>query len=161
MDFQIADYESKYAADVKQCALRAWRFAYAKIFTDAQIQEYVDRFYSEENNLIAEDLISRGMVRYSVALDDAGKLVGFQSSSIYLLSPELSRLYVLPERIGSGLGTALLNESEIFFRRSGFSSFQVKVHKHNTLGQRFYERKGFLFIAEDNADHFLLRNDLH
>ena len=156
----LADYEKKYAAAVKQCALRAWRFAYRQIFTDEQIREYVDRFYSDENNLASEDLMAKGVLRYSVALDDLGNVIGFQSSSIHMLCAELSRLYVSPEKMGEGFGTALLNDSESFFRKNGFKSYQVKVHKYNTIGQKFYDRKGFSFIAEDNADHFLLKKEL-
>lgn len=159
--FRLAEYEMKYAEAVKQCALRAWRFAYSKIFTDEEINAYVNRFYSDENTLAAEDLIARGMLRYSVALDDSENVIGFQSSSIHMLCAELARLYVSPDRIGSGFGTALLNDSESFFRKNGFKSYQVKVHKHNMIGQKFYERKGFSFIGEDNADHLLLRKELY
>ena len=160
-DFTLTKYERKYAGGVKECALRAWHFTYGKIFSSSQIAEYVDRFYSEENNLAAEDLIARDLLRYSVARDHEGNVLGFQSSSINMLCAELTRIYVIPEKIGTGLGTALLKDSESFFRITGFKSYQVKVHKYNTIGQKFYERKGFSFVAEDNADHLLLKKHLH
>ena len=158
--FTIVPYERKFADAVKACALSAWTFTYGKIFSPQEIQQHVDRFYSEESTLAAEDLISRELLHYTVALDEAGQLAGFQASSINMLHAELTRLYVLPQRIGCGLGSTLLSESEAFFRKTGFKSYQVKVHRYNTIGQRFYERKGFYFLGQDNADHFLLKKDL-
>jgi ribosomal protein S18 acetylase RimI-like enzyme len=158
--FVLKPYEKKYAQAVKHCALSAWKYTYQKIFTLTQIHEYIEQFYSPENEIAVDELISRELMHYSVALDPEDNLVGFQTSSIDMLHAELTRLYVLPEKIGAGIGSALLREAESFFLRSGFKSYQVKVHKYNIIGQRFYERNGFLFLGEDNADHLVLRKQL-
>jgi diamine N-acetyltransferase len=159
--FRLSPYERKHAAAIRGLALEAWRFTYSEIFTQQEIEEYVSKFYSDENNLLAEQQISQNLLRYSVAIDDKERLIGFQTSSISMLHAELTRIYILPEKIGTGLGTALLNDSEQFFQQNGFRSYQVKVHRYNTIGQKFYQRKGFTLIGEDDRDHLLLKKELH
>jgi ribosomal protein S18 acetylase RimI-like enzyme len=159
--FRISPYERKYAAAIRDLALEAWKFTYSKIFTPEEIEEYVSKFYSEENNVLAEELISQKVLWYSVAIDDQERLIGFQTSSISMLHAELTRIYIHPQSIGTGLGSALLDDSEKFFKENGFRSYQVKVHRYNTLGQKFYQRKGFALIGEDDRDHLLLKKDLH
>lgn len=159
--FRLSPYERKHAAAIRDLALEAWRFTYSEIFTQQEIEEYVSEFYSDENNLLAEQQISQNLLRYSVAIDDEERLIGFQTSSISMLHAELTRIYILPEKIGTGLGTALLNDSEQFFQANGFRSYRVKVHRYNTIGQKFYQRKGFTLIGEDDRDHLLLKKELH
>jgi ribosomal protein S18 acetylase RimI-like enzyme len=158
--FRLVPYERKYSYAVKDCARKAWQFTYAKIFTPAQIDEYIEKFYSEQSERDAEQLISEGLVRYVVAIDEAGNLLGFHSASVRMLLPELTRIYILPETIGEGLGSALLADAEDFFLRKGFKYYQLKVHRQNAIGQKFYEKKGFIFQREDDHEHFVLRKEL-
>jgi GNAT superfamily N-acetyltransferase len=158
--FRLVPYDRKYALDVKDCARKAWQFTYANIFTPARIDEYIEKFYSEQSDRDAEQLMLEGLVRYTVALDESENLVGFHSASVRMLLPELTRLYILPEKIGMGLGSGLLADAEDFFLTKGFKYYQLKVHRENIVGQRFYEKKGLMFQYEDDHDHFVLRKGL-
>jgi GNAT superfamily N-acetyltransferase len=160
VEFRLVPYERKYALAVKECARKAWQFTYAKIFTPAQINEYIEKFYSEQSERDAGQLILEGLVRYTVARDESDNVLGFHSASVRMLLPELTRLYILPGKIGTGLGSALLADAEKFFLTKGFSYYQLKVHRENIVGQRFYEKKGFIFQHEDDHDHFVLRKEL-
>ncbi len=159
-DFRLVPFERRHANAVRECALAAWNVTYRDIFTPTRIMDLVAHFYSDESNDRAEDLISRGLLQYTLALDKAESVIGFQSSTINMLNAELTRIYVNPEHIGTGLGKALLNDAETFFRFNGFKSFIVKVHRYNVVGQRFYDRNEFEFVAEDNDHHLILKKKL-
>jgi ribosomal protein S18 acetylase RimI-like enzyme len=159
-DFKLISYQREYAGSVRTLALKAWNYTYKNIFSGEEIKHYVNTFYSEENSKRAEELMEQKVLYYSLAISADGELIGFQTSSIQMLHAELTRIYVLPEKIGSGVGSALLKDAENFFLRNGFNSYQVKVHKYNTLGQKFYERRGFEMIGEDEHDHLILKKSL-
>ena len=158
--YRLVPYERKYALAVKECARKAWKFTYAKIFSSARIDGYIEKFYSEQSERDAEQLMLEGLVRYTVAVGESENVLGFHSASIRMLLPELTRLYILPGKIGTGLGSDLLADAENFFLANGFKYYQLKVHRENTVGQRFYEKKGFIFQHEDDHDHFVLRKEL-
>jgi putative acetyltransferase len=66
--------------------------------------------------------------------DDGGEIVGFAA----LAHDLLSHLYVHPERIGKGIGTALLDKAKE--RRP--EGFRFWVFQRNRRARRFYERHG-------------------
>lgn len=160
MDFELIDYEPRFASAVKRCAWASWRFTYSHIFDEVTIDAYVDRFYSEESNAKAWDLVSRGFLRYALAIDRHGAVIGFHTASIDVSKAQLMRLYVSPEAMGNGIGKTLLGDAEAFFRRNGFHSCELKVHKLNSIGKNFYYKNGFQFVTEDNDDHQILRKTL-
>ncbi|QNP66273.1 GNAT family N-acetyltransferase [Streptomyces genisteinicus] len=57
---------------------------------------------------------------------------------------ELYAIYVLPERISSGVGHALMAEVTGRARTRGFVRMELWVLKENARARRFYERAGFL-----------------
>ncbi|WP_030412960.1 GNAT family N-acetyltransferase [Streptomyces sp. NRRL S-1448] len=57
---------------------------------------------------------------------------------------ELFALYVAPERIGTGVGRALMAAGTDRARRSGYRALYLWVVRGNTRAQRFYERAGFV-----------------
>jgi ribosomal protein S18 acetylase RimI-like enzyme len=159
MTTTFVSYENKYEDRIRACALEAWQNTYRHIFPSEDIVQLVNRFYAPDVMRKAEEMIKEGLVNFTVALE-GDEVVGYQSSSISYLYAEVTRLYVLPKHIGKGLGTALLNEAEKFFQQNGFKVYHVKVHRENTLGQNFYERKHFVFEAEDTQGHFILKKEL-
>lgn len=62
---------------------------------------------------------------------------------------ELYAIYVAPQRIGSGIGHALLQESVRRTSAAGHPRMLLWVLKDNTHARRFYERQGF---AADGAE---------
>jgi diamine N-acetyltransferase len=69
---------------------------------------------------------------------------------------EISRIYVLPEAIGKGLGHALMQSSLDFAQGKGKDLVWLGVWEHNRKAIGFYEKWGF----ERFGEHlFMLGND--
>ncbi|MFC9601730.1 GNAT family N-acetyltransferase [Peribacillus butanolivorans] len=61
-------------------------------------------------------------------------------------SSTLSALYINPEYQGKSIGTKLLNAG--IEELKGISKIFTGFEKGNTVGQKFYESKGFKFVRE-------------
>ena len=79
--------------------------------------------------------------------EDDDAIVGFvsvgPSSASDAPGGELYAIYVLPEALGSGAGTALIERAEDELRRRGFASAILYVLDANPRARRFYERQGW------------------
>ncbi|MEU5012061.1 GNAT family N-acetyltransferase [Streptomyces sp. NPDC021749] len=64
---------------------------------------------------------------------------------------ELFALYVAPERIGTGVGRALMTAGLDVARQSGYRALYLWVVRGNTRAQRFYERAGFVPDGAEEA----------
>lgn len=69
---------------------------------------------------------------------------------------ELSRLYVLREFIGSGVGAALMEACITEAKRAGNATMWLGVWERNERAQAFYKRWGFEEVGEHS---FLLGSD--
>ena len=56
---------------------------------------------------------------------------------------EICRVYVMPDRHGSGLGAALLETAEGYARRSGASVYELWTDTRFTRAHRFYEKHDY------------------
>ncbi|HYB26965.1 MAG TPA: GNAT family N-acetyltransferase [Solirubrobacteraceae bacterium] len=56
---------------------------------------------------------------------------------------ELTRMSVIPEAWGSGVGTVLMNETLDLVRRAGWEAMSLWVLNRNLRAQAFYSRFGF------------------
>ncbi|MBN7811599.1 GNAT family N-acetyltransferase [Algoriphagus sp. H41] len=78
-------------------------------------------------------------------------------------SLEISRLYVLEEHLGSGLGKKLLDTAIDFGKQNGKKYLWLGVWEHNARAIRFYEKNGlrifgshpFPFGDEIQTDHLM------
>ena len=71
-----------------------------------------------------------------VALDQGGSIVGM----MVVAAGELDQLYVLPDRLGEGIGRRLLDLA----RRESPSGLSLYTFQVNARARRFYERNGFV-----------------
>ena len=70
-------------------------------------------------------------------------IIGF----ISMLGNELGAIFVLPEYIGKGIG------SELFLHvREVYGDLTVRVFEKNNIGRKFYDKKGFKLIREENHE---------
>jgi ribosomal protein S18 acetylase RimI-like enzyme len=70
---------------------------------------------------------------------------------------ELGQLYALPGRTGSGIGTKLMDWALDQARAGGHDAVLLSVYAENYGAQRFYQRCGFIKIADITfqvGDHF-------
>ncbi len=72
-------------------------------------------------------------------------------------SGELTNLYLDPDAIGTGVGSALYDHAVADLRARGFNPFVVWAFRDNERAVRFYERKG---LTIDVAEHDWLLGDV-
>ncbi|MFH8344389.1 GNAT family N-acetyltransferase [Streptomyces sp. NPDC018045] len=130
--------------------VRGWQAAYAGLMPQA----YLDGMSA------AEDAAER-RARFAVAPPEVVGLVAEQGGGLVgwaAFGPvravggepphpapegELYALYLLPERIGTGVGRALMDACLLRAAQQGFRSLRLWVLKGNARARRFYERAGF------------------
>jgi len=138
-DMTLADCDR-----VSEIRIRGWQTAYQGLMP----QSYLDSLSVTED---AERRRGRfgqgdGSVVNLVAEQD-GEMVGwachgpYRDGEVRTGDAELYAVYVAPDRLGSGVGRALLTES--VRRCAGQARMYLWVLKENTRARRFYERAGF------------------
>lgn len=133
---------------IRDLAHRIWWAHYPGIISSEQIEYMLDWMYSEVE---LHEEISSGRARlWLVLLDDAA--VGFFSLEAVPGQIRLSKIYLLAERHGQGLGQAMLAEAEAQATAQGFGSLRLTVNKGNSKALRAYERAGYVVIDEVVAD---------
>jgi GNAT superfamily N-acetyltransferase len=94
-----------------------------------------------------------------------GRVIGYATTSPgkdWWLPPpdgagELTNLYLDPDAIGTGVGSALYHHAVADLRARGFNPFVVWAFRDNHRAVRFYERKG---LAIDVAHHDWVLGDV-
>lgn len=81
---------------------------------------------------------------------------------------EIARLYAAKEKIGSGVGKALMNECLEKGRQKGKEVIWLGVWEHNQKAIQFYRRWGFekfseqtFMLGNDKQNDWLMKKQLH
>ncbi len=146
-DFALNDHDSVY-----QIALDSWNIAYTKRYSNKQIEDIINNWYSFENHSGMIPLIASGQLFYKVILVD-GLVIGFILGECNTC--KLNRLYLSPHYIHNGYGTVLLKLFEDELIRRTNSYITVTCDKLNTIGMNFYLKNGFIIINEDEEEYEL------
>lgn len=126
--------------------VRAWQTAYRGQLSD----DYLD-------GLRGEDRLEQHRLGLSQAppefrtwvVEDSGVVVGFavtgpsEDADAEPRVGEVYAIYLEPERVGTGLGRALLEHAIADLRERGFSAATLWVLQSNAVARRFYERAGW------------------
>lgn len=136
---------------VVQLAHQVWHACYPGIISKAQI-DYMLSVWYEPTHLMRE--ISDARSSY-VLMETAGQgPVGYLAFE--LLSGDqvlfLSKLYLIPELHGCGIGRAALNWLTDQARTLGRSVIRLRVNKNNHGAIRAYLRAGFTFVEDVCSD---------
>ncbi|WP_179167141.1 GNAT family N-acetyltransferase [Streptomyces sp. 13-12-16] len=126
---------------------RGWRHAYRGLVP----QPYLDGLDVEADAARHRARLTGGDggVANLVAETDGGELAGwaafgpYRDGDVRTGDAELYALYLLPERIGQGVGRTLLTEVIRRCAAAGHPRVRLWVLKGNTRARRFYERAGF------------------
>jgi len=133
---------------LRDLAIRTWRLSYQEMISPEQIEYMLEWMYSAEK--IAEEMA--GGVLWKLALLD-GAPIGYLSLVFYgTHHAELSKLYLLPEHQGHGLGQQMLAHSLDLAVAHGCAEVRLRVNKNNTRALRAYERAGFTITDALVAD---------
>ena len=140
---QIRAAQAKDAPGIANVHVGSWQAAYRTLLSDEVISsvasgrltwwtEYLSRPHDHEHVLVATD---------------GDQIVGFASARA---SPdddadrsqaEVGALYVLPDRWGEGIGSALLAALLTRLRADAFETASLWVLARNEAAHRFYERR--------------------
>jgi GNAT superfamily N-acetyltransferase len=108
-------------------------------------EEQISGWMGERTPAYYEDIIAHGLM---VVAERGGVIVGFVDSE----PGELTRLFILPEAAGSGLGKRLLEIGIEHARRGSKGGVKVEA----TLNAvQFYERFGFKATGTGHGTHTL------
>ncbi|MFZ3569062.1 GNAT family N-acetyltransferase [Streptomyces sp. BH097] len=127
---------------VSALRVSGWRAAYA----DLVPRSYLDAMSAEQDAARRRGrFLSPANRTDNLVATDADTVIGWAALGP-LPEPaaaELHALYVLPERIGSGVGRLLLDAVRSRSTTHGFHRLTLWVLAANTRARRFYERAGF------------------
>jgi GNAT superfamily N-acetyltransferase len=126
-------------------AQRAWRYTYRGILPPDFIERWIDANYSAEIILPLFPAIQAGEMAFFVATD-TNNIVGFANMGDRGRGIELIRIYLLPEYMRKGIGSALLEECEKFAIGRGSSSYFCYVVARNKIGVHFYQKHKFRHV---------------
>ncbi|PZT70773.1 GNAT family N-acetyltransferase [Streptomyces sp. SW4] len=132
---------------VSEIRVGGWRHAYRGLMPQA----YLDRLSVADDAERRRQFLTRAPAEVVnlVAEDDAGDLVGwachgpYREGEAHTADAELYALYVAPDRLGGGVGQALLRESVRRCTAAGYPRMLLWVLRGNARARRFYERAGF------------------
>ncbi|MET4656390.1 GNAT superfamily N-acetyltransferase [Streptomyces sp. PvP037] len=132
---------------VAEIRVRGWRHAYRGLVP----QPYLDGLdiAADAERHRARLLRGDGGVVNLVAETGDGELTGwaafgpYRDGGVRTRDAELYALYLPPERIGRGVGRALLTEAVRRCADAGHPRMYLWVLKDNARARRFYERAGF------------------
>ncbi len=132
---------------VRDLAHRIWPAHYPGIITEKQIEYMLSVWY--EIGALKREVEERGVCYALIEAGGTGP-AGYigcerQPGSDVLF---LSKLYLLPEWQGAGLGQVALTWVQEFARSSGCRIVRLRVNKHNTAAIRAYLRHGFHFVED-------------
>lgn len=141
---------------IASVAIQAWNRTYGSIYPRDLIARFVSRAYSSDSLHISISNDSGRPVRlFHVALDSYGNIVGYFQSrpeANGYTSLEILRIYALPESVGTGVGTALLNH--LFLTCPEVATLSAWVEEKNVIGRKFYENHGFKCSDERDEEFF-------
>ena len=80
---------------------------------------------------------------YTVAVNDAGKIMGFCGMWIVIDSAQITNVAVLPEARGLGIGEALMREAMKVAKEGGADIMSLEVRVTNTVAQNLYRKLEF------------------
>jgi GNAT superfamily N-acetyltransferase len=135
---------------IRSIAHAAWPVAYAGILSPAQLDYMLELMYSEA--ALWDQLTIHGH-RFLLAERNSAA-IGFASHETNpggTSRTRLHKLYVLPERQGTGAGKALLDAVEHAASNSGDAFVEFNVNKYNPA-LAFYEGQGYTILRSEVND---------
>ncbi|QHC32982.1 GNAT family N-acetyltransferase [Streptomyces sp. HF10] len=132
---------------VSTVRVRGWQAAYAGMVP----QGYLDALTVAEDARLRRDMFERATdTVLNLVAEEDGTVVGWAA-----LGPsreddrepsdgELLALYAAPDRLGTGIGRALMRQTLTAARERSFQRLVLWVLAADTSARRFYERAGFL-----------------
>jgi GNAT superfamily N-acetyltransferase len=146
MVIRIREGTPKDAEAIAGIHVRAWQDAYRGQLDD----EYLDGLKVEDRLEMHRAALGSPPVDYRMWLaEDEGRAVGFavtaksQDADAEDRTAEVYAIYLEPDRVGTGVGRALLEHAVDDLRARGFTTATLWVLETNEPARRFYEIAGW------------------
>jgi GNAT superfamily N-acetyltransferase len=139
------------AAAIAHVSVTTWQAAYRDVFGDALDALSVDEA-TERRRAWLEAAPERA---FTLVGELYGRIEGFANAGAAIDDAQVGQLYaiyVLPQAWGTGLGHALMEAAVAGLRERGFEDAIVDVLTENPRARRFYEREGWSFAEEHDAE---------
>ncbi len=145
-DVTIRAAEPDDATAIQRVARESWHAAYDDVVDPMLVDDIVDKWYDDGG--LRECTTRESDVFYVV---ERGEVIGFvhvapvpDEEGLF----DLSRIYLVSDAWGNGLGTRLLERAEGRIREQGAEWLRLTVVADNERGVGFYESRGFERIEE-------------
>ena len=132
---------------VEQLADEIWTQHYTPIIGIDQVDYMLENFQSFE---AIEKQISEGMDYFLLFFE--GQPVGYMASKPEGENMFLSKIYVLSDMRGKGIGSYAMNYLETRAKEVGCRNLSLTVNKNNTDSIRAYEKLGFINVRPLQTD---------
>jgi ribosomal protein S18 acetylase RimI-like enzyme len=128
------------APAVERVARESWHAAYDDFLGEKTVNEVIDEWYDLDALRDAADNDEHVFV-----VAETDDISGFAHAAFNAERDHwmLIRIYVLPDRWGDGIGTALLEDVEVELTDRDVSTYELAVLTENDVGVSFYESRGF------------------
>ncbi|MDQ6904821.1 MAG: GNAT family N-acetyltransferase [Bacteroidota bacterium] len=142
----IKDASIKDLEVIHDLAHKIWPAAYSAILSQEQLRYMLEKIYALAS---LQHQVSQLKHHFIILLEEEIP-IGFASfspkkdgSKIF----KLHKIYVLPQKQGSGSGKFLLNHVINSITEAGATSLELNVNRHN-VAKSFYEKHGFSIKEE-------------
>lgn len=127
---------------IRHLSQRIWRSHYPGVISPAQIEYMLDRMYASDT--LQAEMVQQGY-RYVVVVDSAAPIgyIAFRHETAEN-AVLLSKIYLLPDLHGKGIGRQMLQYVKSAAAELGASSIHLFVNRNNARAIRAYERFGFV-----------------
>lgn len=147
---QIRDAELNDLQTIHDLAHEIWPSAYLEILGQAQLNYMLEKIYSMPALQYQFSVLQH---RFIIVSDEYNEPAGFASFAAHEDERvyHLHKLYVLPGQQGKQVGKQLLHHVIHQIRKTGATSLQLNVNRHNKA-LLFYQKLGFTIIRQEDID---------
>jgi|AntDeeMinimDraft_5_1070356.scaffolds.fasta_scaffold02990_3 ribosomal protein S18 acetylase RimI-like enzyme len=150
-DLRVRDAVPGDVQSITRVAEAGWTSAYRDLLAERTIEAALDEWY---DTALTRERIEDDAVTYLVA-EQADTVVGYASGAAVDGSVVvLASIYVMPDRWGEGIGTALLDTFETRWSGRRYDAVRLDVLADNEVGQRFYRARGYEAVEEQETELF-------
>jgi ribosomal protein S18 acetylase RimI-like enzyme len=134
---------------VSTLAREIWTDHFTPIIGKPQVEYMLEKFQSSEP---IKHQISEGCEYYLASIDNES--VGYTALITNLTDRKMmiSKLYILSEVRGTGVGTALLSHIESICSSRNISRLWLTVNKYNDIAISWYKHRGFVVTDAIKTD---------
>ncbi len=147
---QIEKASSSDFTSIRTIAYQTWPVTYGSILSKPQLTYMLEAFYSDK---ALQDSVENHNHHFILAKED-GVTVGFASyQHLYkaVQVTKIHKIYILPEKQGSGIGRLLIDAVEKIAKNDGSSALLLNVNRFNQA-QFFYQKIGFKIIGQEDIE---------